>query len=82
MEIFSEENMERENHLDSTVFEQKNPINLNSSMEETKEETIKNVYRQKMEIISKANRTQTKYKSNLWSTPGSNQVKQVSEPKR
>ena len=43
MEKFSEEN-----HSDSTVFEQKSPINLNSSMEETP----KNVYCQKMEIIS------------------------------
>ena len=49
--------METENHSDSTVFEQKNPINLNSSMEET----IKNVCRQKMEIFSEANR---KIKSN------------------
>ena len=40
------------------------------------EETLKNVYCQKMEIISEANRvnTQMKYKSNLWSTAGSNKI--------
>ena len=43
--------METENHSDSTVFEQKDPINLNSSMQEA----IKKVVRQKMEFFSEEN---------------------------